>query len=134
MPFGQVGVGVDGRRGEIVHGDAFGVEEVVQLDVVAVLGAAADPLAVADQQVAKFAAGVQLVEHAVGEVGPGHELELHRVAGLGLEVLGQLDKRIGRIPCGPAKRQVVGLCRRGREHRQRSSQTLSPRAVWSSSW
>ena len=57
--------------------DAVGLEEVVELHVVAGLGAQADPLAVADHQVAELPARVQLVEHPVGEVGPGHELEIH---------------------------------------------------------
>ena len=75
----------------------------------AVFRAAADPLAVADQQIAEFAAGVQLVEHAVGEVRPGHEFEIHGVAVFGLEFLRQLDKRVGRIPGRPAQRQLIGL-------------------------
>ena len=76
------GVADHGGGDEVVHLDAVGIEEVVQLDVLAVLGGAADPLAVADHQVAELAAGIQLVEHPVGEIRPGHELEMHRVAGL----------------------------------------------------
>ena len=63
------------------------VEEVVELQVLAVLGGAADPLAVPDHQVAELAAGVQLVQHPVGEVRPGHELEVHFVAGLRFKLL-----------------------------------------------
>jgi hypothetical protein len=39
-----------------LHLDAFLVEEVVELQILAVLGGAADPLAVADHQVAQLAA------------------------------------------------------------------------------
>ena len=81
-----------------------GIEEIVELDVVPVLGRAADPLAVADDQVAELALGIELVEKAVGVVGPRHELELHGDAGFGGEVLAQLNKGVGRIPCGPAQR------------------------------
>ncbi len=53
----------------------------------AILCRAADPLAVADHQVAQFAAGICLVEHSIREVRPWHEFEAHVVAGLRLEVL-----------------------------------------------
>ena len=78
-------------RHEVAHLDAFLVEEIVELDVVPVLGGAPDPLAVADQQIAQLALGVQLVDETVGKAGPGHELELHCNAGLGGEILRQLD-------------------------------------------
>ena len=99
------------RRDEIVHLDAVLVEEVVQLDVLAVLGGAADPLAVADHQVAQMAARVQLVQEAVGKARPGHELEFHVDPGLGGEVLRQLDQRIRRVPGGPAQGQILRLRR-----------------------
>ena len=60
-------------------------------------------------QVAQLALRVELVEHAVGEVRPGHELVLHLDAGLGGEVLRQLDQRVGRVPGRPAQRQLLGL-------------------------
>ena len=53
--------GEDFRRAdidEIGHLDAFLLEEVIQLDVLAVLGRAADPLTVADQQITELTAGV----------------------------------------------------------------------------
>ena len=106
-------VGVDGGIEEIAHLDSFAIEEIVELDVVAVLGRAADPLAVADHQVAELALGVQLVEHAVGEVRPGHELELHLDAGLLGEALAQLDQRVRRVPRRPAQGQRLVLRARG---------------------
>ena len=115
----------DGRRHEVIHRDAFLGEEVVELDVVAVLGRAADPLAVADDQVAQLALGIQLVEEAVGIVGPRHELELHADAGFLGEVLGQFDQRVGRVPCGPAQRQIFGL----RDSRDRASTQPAPTPV-----
>ena len=84
----------------------------------AVLGGAADPLAVADQQVAELPAGVQLVEKPVGEVRPGHELEIHPDAGLGGEVLGQLDESICRVPGRPAQRELVLRLDRRDDERQ----------------
>ena len=118
------GIADDRRRHEVIHGDAFLGEEVVQLDVVAVLGRAADPLAVADDQVAQLALGVELVEEAVGVVGPRHELELHVDAGFGGEVLGKFDKRVRRIPGGPAQGQILGLrdVRDGGRREQRRGQ------------
>ncbi len=111
LTLGPSRVVVDRRRQEIIHRDALRVEEVVELDVVAVLGAGAEPLAVADHQVAELAARVELVEEAVGEVGPGHELEVHLDAARGGEVLGQLGQRVGRVPGRPAQRQrfILGL-------------------------
>ena len=100
---------VNGRGQEVVHGDAFLREEVVEPDVVPVLGAGAQPLAVADHQVAQLAARVELVEKAVGEAGPRHELELHLNAALGGEVLGQFGQRVGRVPGRPAERQLLVL-------------------------
>ena len=97
------------RRHEVAHLDSFLGEEIVQLHVVAALGRAADPLAVADDQVAELALRVELVEHPVGEVRPGHELELHVDLGLGGEVLAQLDQRVGRVPSGPAERDRLAL-------------------------
>jgi hypothetical protein len=67
-----------------------------------VLGAAADLLAVADDEVAKLAAGVQLVQRAVGEIRSGHELEVHLDAALRLDVPGELDQRVRRVPGGLA--------------------------------
>ncbi len=102
-------IGVDRGRQKVVHRDAVGFEEIVQLDVVAVGGAAADPLAVADHQITELAARVELVDETVGEVGPRHELELHLDAGLGGEVLGQLGQRVGRVPRRPAQRDLLLL-------------------------
>ena len=104
-------LGVAGDRGR---------HEVVELDVVPVLGGAADPLAVADEQVAELALRVELVEEAVREAGPGHEFELHRDSRLGREVLGELDQGVRRVPRGPAQRQLLGLrLRRGRKGQNR---------------
>ncbi|MNV82940.1 hypothetical protein D3C71_1767110 [compost metagenome] len=88
----------------------------------AVLRCASDPLAVADDQVAEFALGVEFVEKAVGVAGPGHEFELHVDIGLGGEILGQFDQRVCRVPGGPAQGQLFGLgrirqCRRQGKHR-----------------
>jgi hypothetical protein len=76
---------------------------------VVVGGVRAEPLAVADHQIAQLALGVELVEEAIGEVGPGHELEVHLDAALGGEVLGQLGERIRRVPGRPAQRQLLVL-------------------------
>ena len=97
----------------------FFVEEIVELDVVAVLGGAADPLAVADDQVAELAVRVELVEEAVGIARPRHELELHLDAGLGGEVLRQLDQRVGRVPSGPAQGERLRLGGSGRDRNER---------------
>ena len=102
-------VALDGGRHEVAHLDVVLVEELVELDVVALGRGRADPLAVADQQVAQLALGVELVEHALREVRPGHELVLHLDAGLRGEVLRELDQRIGRVPGGPAQRELLGL-------------------------
>ena len=107
-----LGIADDRRVHEVVHGDLFFVEEVVQLDVVAVLGRPADPLAVADDEVAKLAVRVELVDETVGVARPGDELVFHLDAGLLGEVLAELDQRVRRIPRRPAERQrlVLGLC------------------------
>ena len=73
-----------------------------------VFGTAADPLAVADQQIAKFAARIQFVQHTVGEIRPRDELKAHAVPGLFFEFLTQFNQCVGRVPCGPAQRQVFG--------------------------
>ena len=52
MFFGHSRIPDDGRGQECVHRDLVLVEEVVELDVLPVLRRAADPLAVADDQVA----------------------------------------------------------------------------------
>jgi hypothetical protein len=75
----------------------------------AVLRGAADPLAVANDEIAQLALRVELVQKAVGVARPGNELEFHVDAGLGGEVLRQLDQRVGRIPRRPAQRQVLGV-------------------------
>jgi hypothetical protein len=122
-------IGVDGGGQEIVHADLLLLEEVVQLDVVAVLGRAADPLAVADDQVAEFAVGIQLVQHAVGEVRPGHEFELHVDAGLRGEVLGKFDQGVGRVPGGPAQGDLLafgsGLIDRSHDDRRGNGRSAS---------
>ena len=105
-----LGIADDGRRHEVVHRDAVLVEEVVQLDVVAVLRRAADPLAVADDEIAERAVRIELVQEAIGIARPWHELELHGGAGLSGEVLGELHQGVRRVPCGPAERQLAGLC------------------------
>ena len=107
-----LGIADDGRVHEVVHGDLFFVEEVVQLDVVPVLGGAADPLAVADDEVAELAVRVELVDEAVGVARPGDELVLHLDAGLLGEVLAELDQRVRRVPRRPAERQRFVLCLR----------------------
>jgi hypothetical protein len=99
----------DRRRDERIHRDTVGIEEVVQFDVLPVLGRAADPLAVADHQVAELAARIQLVQESVGKAGPRHEFEVHRIAGLRLVVLAQARQRICRVPCGPAQSQILFL-------------------------
>jgi hypothetical protein len=110
---GPLRIAGDRRLDEVAHLDAVLAEEIVQLHVVAVLGRAADPLAVADDQVAQLALGIELVEEPVGVARPRHELELHVDAALGREVLRQLDQRVGRIPRGPAQRQILRLRRDG---------------------
>jgi hypothetical protein len=81
---------------------------------VSVLGRAANPLAVADDQVAELALGIELVEEAVGVVRPGNEFELHGNAGFGGKILAQLNKSVRRVPRRPAERQLLRL-RRSRE-------------------
>ena len=76
-----------------------------------VLRRAADPLAVADDQVAQLAVGIELVEEAVGIARPWDELVLHLDAGLG-EVLAKLDQRVGRVPGRPAQSKLLALRRR----------------------
>ena len=124
------------RRHEVAHLDSFLGEEIVQLHVVAALGRAADPLAVADDHIAELPLRIELVEHPVGEVRPGHELELHVDLGLGGELLAQFDQRVGRIPGGPAERDRLALGLRsaaaqsqdsGRCDRQRGGQLLVDR-------
>ena len=70
-----------GRRDEVVHRDVLFGEEVVELDVPMILRRAADPLAVADDQVAQLAVRIELVEEAVGIARPGDELVFHLDAG-----------------------------------------------------
>ena len=74
-----------------------------------VLRGAADPLAVADDEIAQLALRVELVQKAVGVARPGNELELHVDAGLRREVFRQLDKGVGRIPRRPTQGQVFGI-------------------------
>jgi hypothetical protein len=85
----------------------------------AVLGGTTNPLAVADDEVAELTFGIELVEEAIGIVGPRHELELHVDAGFGCEVLAELDQRICRIPGRPAKSQL--LCLRSRDGQRGNS-------------
>src|SRR5207237_1651846 len=68
--FRPLGVAEDRGRHEVAHLDPVLLEELVELDVVAVLCGAADPLAVADEEVAELALGVELVEEAVREARP----------------------------------------------------------------
>ena len=61
---------------------------------------------------------------------PRDELELHVDAGLGGEVLGKLDQRIGRVPGRPAERQLLVLGagaadRRARKERGRGQHQRS---------
>ncbi len=112
------GIGKHRRRHEIVHRNVLFGEEVVQLDVVLVLRRAADPLAVADDQVAEFAVRVELIDEPIGIAGPGNELVLHLDPGLFGEILAQLDQRVRRVPCGPAKRQRFPLCSGGLRREQ----------------
>ena len=106
-------------------------EEVVELDVPVVLRRAADPLAVADDQVAQLAVRVELVEEAIGIARPGDELVLHLDAGFFGEVLAELDERVGRIPCRPAQGELLALsCGRvGCNSRQRNAGEESERAA-----
>jgi len=76
---------------------------------VAVLGGATNPLAVADDEVAKLALRVELVEEAVGIASPRDELVFHLNAALGGKVLRELDQGVGRVPGCPAQRQLLGL-------------------------
>src|SRR3990167_6625704 len=87
---------------EVGHLDIALGKEVGQLDIVPFGGRGADPLAVADQNVAQLAVRVQLVEQPVGVIRPRHEFEFHLHPALGAEVLRQFDQRIGRVPCRPA--------------------------------
>src|ERR1700761_5373291 len=84
-------------------------EEVVELDVPVVFRRAADPLTVADDQIAKLAVRIQLVEKAVGIARPRDELVFHLNAGFFGKILAKLDKGIGGIPCRPAQRELFAL-------------------------
>ena len=97
------------RRHEIVHRDSFLLEEIIQLDVVAVLGGAADPLAVADDEIAQLALGIEFVEEAIGIARPRDELVFHLDASLGGEVLAELHQGVGGIPGRPTQGQLFGL-------------------------
>src|SRR5262249_8862456 len=72
----------------------------------------ADPLAVADDQIAQLAVRVELVEEAVGIARPWDELVLHLDAGLLGEILAELDKGVCRIPCRPAQGKLALSCSR----------------------
>src|SRR5205807_2391980 len=100
------------RRHEIVHRDSFLGEEIVEFDVVTVLGGTADPLAVTDNDVAKLTLRIELVEEAIGIARPRNELVLHLNSGFGGEVFRKLHQGIGRIPRRPTQRQLFGLSNR----------------------
>ena len=97
------------RRHEIVHRDFFFGEEIVELHVVTILGGAADPLAVTDNQVAEFSFRVELIKEAICVARPRDELILHLNAGFGGEVLRKLHQSVGRVPRRPAQRQLFCL-------------------------
>ena len=85
------------------------VEEVVELDVPVIFSGAADPLAVADDQIAELAMRIELIEKAIGIARPRDELVFHLTAGLGGEILGELHQSIRRVPCRPAQRELLAL-------------------------
>jgi hypothetical protein len=76
---------------------------------VAILGGAANPLAVADDEVTKLALRIEFVEEAVGVARPRDELVFHLHAALGGEVFREFHQGIGRVPGRPAQRQLLGL-------------------------
>jgi hypothetical protein len=78
-----------------------------------IFSGAADPLAVADDQIAELAVGIELVEETIGVARPRDELVFHFDSSFFGEILAELDKGVGRIPCRPAQCELLVLrCRR----------------------
>ena len=110
-------------------------EEIVEFDVPMIFRSSADPLAVADDQVAQFAVRIELVEEAVGIARPWDELVFHFDTGLLGKVLAKLNQCVRRIPGRPAQGKLLALGRdrlagKGRQRHSGEKRQRAARPPW----